>query len=193
MELTCKNRGVFSKIPTKEGKTKRKTRTKIFGCPFALHGREFVQDMWCMEVVCGMHNHHLPEKLLGHAYAARLSPHGKQHVESQSAAGTPPKAVLLGLENQDSESVSTRRNIYNHKQNVRRKNRAGLTVPQYALKLLNEKRYYYPSRRMPGGEDTVRDLFVSHPDSRHLLQRFPYVVIMDCTYKTNEYVFYPSL
>ena len=140
-----------------------------------------------------MHNHHLPERLLGHAYAVRLSPHGIKHVESQSAAGTPPKAVLLGLQNQDSESVSTRKNIYNHKQNLRRKNRAGLTIPHYALKLLNEKGYYYPSRRRSGGDDTLKDLFVSHPDSRLLLQHFPYVLIMDCTYKTNVYVFYPYL
>jgi hypothetical protein len=193
VDLTCENYGDFSKIPNKEGKTKRSTRTKISGCPFELRGAESIHGSWSMRVVNGMHNHHLPERLLGHAYAARLSPHGKKHVESQSAAGTPPKAVLLGLENQDPESVSTRRNIYNHKQMLRRKNRAGLTIPQYALKLLNEKNYYYPSRRSLAGDDTLRDLFMSHPDSRLLLQHFPYVLIMDCTYKTNVYVFYPYL
>ena len=101
VELTCENYGAFSKIPNKVGKTKRSTRTKISGCPFELRGVESIHGSWSMRVVNGMHNHHLPERLLGHAYAARLSPHGIKHVESQSAAGTPPKAVLLGLENQD--------------------------------------------------------------------------------------------
>ena len=64
VELTCENYGVFSKIPNKEGKTKRRMRTKISGCPFELHGREFELGSWCMRVVSGMHNHHFPEKLL---------------------------------------------------------------------------------------------------------------------------------
>ena len=35
-------------------------------------------------------------------------------------------------------------------------------------------------------DDMLKDVFVSHPDSRHLLGLFPYVIIMDCTHKTNE-------
>ncbi len=31
----------------------------------------------------------------------------------------------------------------------------------------------------------MTDLFMAHPEAQHLLSLFPYVIIMDCTYKTN--------
>ena len=50
----------------------RVTQSKLTGCPFALHDKEFQKGMWIMRVKCGRHNHHMPTSLVGHAYAIRM-------------------------------------------------------------------------------------------------------------------------
>ncbi|XP_028111964.1 uncharacterized protein LOC114310210 [Camellia sinensis] len=49
------------------------------------------------------------------------------------------------------------------------------------------KHKYIECHRCEEGSMTVTDLFKVHPVSFDLLCTFPYVLIMDCTYKTNRY------
>ena len=53
---------------------------------------------------------------------------------------------------------------------------------------MKAKQYFYIVRRKHNS-DVVGGLFFTHPDSLHLLKLFPYVVEIDSTYKTNQYVF----
>ena len=46
---------------------------------------------------------------------------------------------------------------------------------------------FYPLRNVKKG-DEVEILFFAHPESIRLLKKFPHVVIIDATYKTNKYV-----
>ncbi|XP_058776182.1 uncharacterized protein LOC131650494 [Vicia villosa] len=57
---------------------------------------------------------------------------------------------------------------------------------QQLLKLVEESGYVYWSRKKDESE-VVRDIFWAHPESVKLLNMFPIVLIMDCTYKTNKY------
>lgn len=137
-------------------------------------------------MICGQHNHDLPKSLLGHAFVGRLNLHEKQQVGWWSATGTPPKPVMMGLLAENPDSVTLRRTLYNTKAELKRIDRGDRTVSQYTLARLADKNYFSNSRRRSASDDTLKDIFVSHPDSRHLLSLFPYVIMMDCTYKTNE-------
>ncbi|XP_058734907.1 protein FAR1-RELATED SEQUENCE 5-like [Vicia villosa] len=57
---------------------------------------------------------------------------------------------------------------------------------QQLLKLVDESGYVYWTRKKDESE-VVRDIFWAHPESVKLLNMFPIILIMDCTYKTNKY------
>jgi len=61
-----------------------------------------------------------------------------------------------------------------------------MTELQYlTLKLVEHKYVYY--KRCNSNETTLEDIFFSHPESIKLLNTFPTVLVMDSTYKTNNY------
>ncbi|KAI3878823.1 hypothetical protein MKW92_025246 [Papaver armeniacum] len=57
---------------------------------------------------------------------------------------------------------------------------------QKLLELCNDHRYVTWNKR-EGGTDVVVQLFFSHPEGSTLAQCFPSLVILDCTYKTNQW------
>ena len=54
------------------------------------------------------------------------------------------------------------------------------------MKVLVEKHYVYWHRNDETTNE-VLDLFWAHPKSILLAKCFPFVVLVDCTYKTNRY------
>ena len=192
--LACEQYGTWvpkEKLVGEDGRTKgRETQSKLSGCPFALHGREFQKGMWYMRVKCGRHNHHMPTSLVGHAYAARMETKDQSMVKWFSATGSSPKAILEGLRMQKEEDgvefVSSIRTLYNAKAKMKREALEFRTITQEVLYRLQQRNYFFVSRRSETDDTTLGDLMFAHPDSRHLLRMFPYVILMDTTYKTNR-------
>lgn len=157
------------------------------GCEFELEGHQHDDDNWTMRVICGSHNHDLPETLLGHAYAGRITPTQQKMVYRDATIGTRPRNVLRGLKIDDSECVTDIRQVYNAMSNMKRDETEGRRDLPQALHSLDQKGYYVVSRKSPQLEgNEVSDIILAHPDSRHLLRLFPYVIVMDTTYKTNQ-------
>ncbi|XP_045810534.1 uncharacterized protein LOC123904975 [Trifolium pratense] len=65
--------------------------------------------------------------------------------------------------------------------------RGSRTELQHLLQLLDDAKYVSQNRRKDDGSDVLSDIFWAHPDSIKLLNLFPIVLVMDCTYKTNKY------
>ncbi|CAJ2651206.1 unnamed protein product [Trifolium pratense] len=65
--------------------------------------------------------------------------------------------------------------------------RGSRTELQHLLQLLDDAKYVSWNRRKDDGSDVLSDIFWAHPDSIKLLNLFPIVLVMDCTYKTNKY------
>lgn len=62
----------------------------------------------------------------------------------------------------------------------------GRTKMQKLLQLLDEHHYVtYNQREAASGR--VLELFWSHPDGSRLAQCFPTILLLDCTYKTNQW------
>ena len=64
--------------------------------------------------------------------------------------------------------------------------RGNMTELQYLISKLVEHKYVYYTR-CNSEETTLEDIFFTHPESIKLLNTFPTVLVMDSTYKTNNY------
>lgn len=135
--LGCERSGVFRvhhKVSTPQIDSKntssRYSSTRKCNCPFKLKGVSLGQDRWKVKVVCGEHNHDLPETLVGHPFAGRLSPEETKIVAELSASGVKPKEVLATLKHRNETNLSTMKTIYNAKAKLRQMNLERRTLTQ---------------------------------------------------------------
>lgn len=165
----------------------RRGRSTKLGCEFELEGRQNDVDNWTINVVCGVHNHKLSDTMFGHPYAGRLTPAQHQKVRRDTMIGIRPREVLRGMKYDDSDCVTDIRQVYNARAKLKRSAAEGRRDLPQALHQLHQKGYYIVTRKSSeAGGNEVTDVILAHPDSRHLLMLFPYVIVMDTTYKTNE-------
>ena len=168
-----------------DGKKKRRTKTKKCGCGFELYVWEKPKDEWHIRVKNGMHNHDLSKSLEGHSFVGRMTPMEKQIVREMSAAGAAPRDILSALRQRDETNVTSSSQVWNQRYLDRVKAREGRTEVQQFLYLLTEYGYYHVYRTVPG-TDEVSDILFAPKESLELVKLFPYVMVMDATYKTNK-------
>ena len=70
---------------------------------------------------------------------------------------------------------------------LQKQERGPRTEMQHLLQWLDDAKYVTWNRRRDDGSDVLSDIFWAHPESIKLLNLFPIVLVMDCTYKTNKY------
>ncbi|XP_058760410.1 PKS-NRPS hybrid synthetase cheA-like [Vicia villosa] len=178
----CDRRGKYKKTDSET-----QSASKRCGCPFKIRSTPSKDGSgWKIDVKCGVHNHGLPDRFEGHAFVSRLNTDDKQHIVDLTKRHVPPRHILLSLQERDPENVTRITQIYKHKSKIQKDIRGPRTEMQQLLKLVEESGYVYWSRKKDESE-VVRDIFWAHPESVKLLNMFPIVLIMDCTYKTNKY------
>lgn len=163
----------------------RKKNSKKCMCLFELVGTQIEEEKWTVRVVCGIHNHIIPSVLRGHAYVGRMTPKQTRKVERELNSGLKPRHILKSVQLEDPDNVTSIRQVYNTGLKIRMEQAEGRSPLQQALHTLTERGYYINTRRSQDSDEVI-DFFISHPDSRHLLNMFPYVIVMDSTYKTNK-------
>jgi len=137
-------------------------------------------------MLCGMHNHDLDEKLSGHLIAGRLSAEEKKKVIDMTKSLTVPQNILTNLKQNNKESVTTIKQVYNVRTRWRKRERGNMTKLQCLISKLVEHKYVYYTR-CNNEETTFEDIFFAHPESIKLLNTFSTVLVMGSTYKTNNY------
>ena len=163
----------------------RNTGTKKCDCPFELRGVAIPPDgvMWGLLVKCGFHNHETAKYLEGHEYPSRLKPVEKQFV-IEMAGSTKPREILNVLKERDSANTTGIQSIYNTIYRHKEVKRGGLNPIQHVLDQLISKRYLHAFMTKT---NEITDILWVHPKSLELFINFPTVLIIDATYKTNEY------
>ncbi|KAM7522396.1 hypothetical protein LguiA_012298 [Lonicera macranthoides] len=165
----------------------RDTATKKCECLFKLKGVPLGGDKWKLEVICGEHNHIIPNTLIGHSFAGRIKGYEKKIVKDLSLCGVKLKQILATLKQQDPTNLVTMKTIYNVKAYLRLRDLKGRSIVQQLMKMLAEKHYVHYCRSDPN-TDEFTYIFWAHPDSILLVRCFSsVVVVVDCTYKTNRY------
>ena len=138
-------------------------------------------------MLCGMHNHDLEVgKLQGHLIAGRLRAKEKKKVIKMTKSLTVPLNILTNLKENNNESVTTIKQVYNVRTRWRKGERGDMTELQFLISKLVEHKYVYYTR-CNSEETTLEDIFFAHPESIKLFNTFPTVLVMDSTYKTNNY------
>ncbi|KAK3189410.1 hypothetical protein Dsin_028971, partial [Dipteronia sinensis] len=169
--------------------SRRKPRIR-FACERS--GKKLASDdNWALKVINGQHNHPAAQHLEGHSFARRLTKEEVNMLIDMSKSEVKPKNILHTLQNRDIHNVSTMKTIYNARYKYKVVEQAGRSQIQHLMSKLNEHNYI-EWHRSHEDIDCITDLFWVHRSTIELLQAFPCVLIMDCTYKTNKYR-YPLL
>ncbi|XP_012856093.1 PREDICTED: uncharacterized protein LOC105975439 [Erythranthe guttata] len=183
--LTCK-RAYKSRGKNAEVETSRKSGSIKCKCPFALWGKEGRDGLWRLTIKNGKHNHNPHKYPQGLRSLSRLTEEQREVTKILKRSHVKPKEILHHLRQMNPDTAASLREVYNESQKIRREEMKGKTVIQHLWHELSESGYSKWHRTNPAG-DTVQDVMFAHPDSIKLLQLFPYVILMDCTYKTNRY------
>ena len=195
VEFCCsKGREVKSKA-NKEGSRRRNTSTQMAGCPFKHKARLYstqAGERWVIETtrneLTRTHNH-LPE-VPGSSVQARavLIEQLKSHIISLYNSGVRPVHILAEIRSQSHLDVQnlTRNDIYIFIRRHRLHELGGRTQMEWLYDQLQDNDdYYYRDRRDEANR--ITGLFLAPKTGIGLLNRYPSVDLMDCTYKTNRF------
>jgi len=168
------------KKPDLEGTGSRKCE-----CSFRLKCffEKNTQDLW-ISMLCGIHNHELASKLVGHLLAGRLKAAEKQRVIDITKSLAAPRNILTNLK--ETKSVTIIKQVYNARTRWRKGQREDKTEMQYLISKLEKHKYIYFTRAN-SEETTLEDILFAHLESINILNTFPTVLVMEFTYKTNTY------
>ena len=143
------------------------------------------QTKWRLGVVEGRHNHPPTFDLAGNAFMGKMTSVEEHLARKWGDGRNTPKQIVAKLRNDNPSNVTKRKQVANFLYKLYFEDRRELTVTQWALKFLADNEYEFsPVRDMNTNE--VQILFFAHKESLRLLKKFPYVVIVDTTYKTNK-------
>ncbi|KAL5133306.1 hypothetical protein HKD37_03G006653 [Glycine soja] len=160
--IGCERSGMY-KCRNKEF-VRRDTGSRKCGCPFRLRGKpEHGREGWMVKLIYGIHNHESANCLVGHPYAGRLTKDEKKIIVDMTKSLVKPKNILLTLKENNANSCTTIKQIYNARSAYRSSMRGLDTEMQHLMKLLERDQYIHWHRLKD--EVVVRDLFWYHPDA----------------------------
>lgn len=171
-----------------------KERIRLIGsqrtaCPFSILAKESVAGKWIVQ-------HRPSHKFLIHNHVPSLGPveqrahrkislseWGNALITRLTNSGVEPKEILSIL--RKAGVLVNQCDIYNKVAEVRRNAREGLMPVNVLFNQLNEHGYW--NKIEHDSDRHVTRLFFAHPESIDYLRAYPEVIILDCTYKTNQY------
>ncbi|ODM20249.1 hypothetical protein SI65_03302 [Aspergillus cristatus] len=142
-------------------------------------------DKWSFEIKGPGHNHS-PAPVHTHPTLRRAEiKKCATTFENQLAAGITPCQILDTAKRENKSNIIPQ-DIYNFRQDLHHKFLDGRTPIQALLTALpKEGKWLF--NHMKDIDGHVVGLFCTHQSCLELLQSNPYLLIMDCTYKTNKY------
>ncbi|XP_038717205.1 protein FAR1-RELATED SEQUENCE 5-like [Tripterygium wilfordii] len=174
--LACERSGGYR---GKDNVLKRRSSTKKCGCPFSLRAYVLnsVPQRWHLTVVNEKHNHALVKCFEGYSFMGRLTREERDTVERLCKTGVRSRDILNSLKLKDPTNATTMKTIYNVRTVMRVKELFNLLL----------QNGYVVRHRSEANTEVVKDLFFSCSTSIKLARAFPFVFMLDCTYKTNKY------
>ncbi|KAD4384886.1 hypothetical protein E3N88_25054 [Mikania micrantha] len=165
----------------------RRSGSKKIGCPFQLVGLyNEVRESWKLQVINDNHNHEPAQNLEGHPYVRRFTQDEEDLIENLTERHMDPRNILSSIKKHNPANVSIPRDVYNLQHKLKNKKKFGDTPMQVLENVLHSQRYVYYTREDPE-TNVVEDIFFCHPKSYCWWRAFPHVLMMDATYRTNQY------
>ena len=162
---------------------RRNTSTRLCGCPFSLQGK-MKNDIWYLTVKNPSHNHEPSTITTTHPIQRRMPIEVKNPVKQLTAAGVASRQVALVVRQATNHPLIAQ-DVYNVQKQVRLENLAGKTPMESLVHVVKNSQYHY--NYVTDAEGHVSHFFFAHPQSVELLNRYPDILLLDCTYKTNRF------
>ncbi|CAN6718572.1 unnamed protein product [Malus baccata var. baccata] len=119
-----------------------------------------------------LHNHELSNDMCGHPFCRQFLQEEILRIKEMRKAGIPPRQILFSLRQGNPHLQVVSRNIYNLRAKI-------------VKEKLGEGGFTYNIEY--DHESHLTHLIFAHPLTIELTKSYPYVFVMDCTYKTNKY------
>ncbi|KAI5659647.1 hypothetical protein M9H77_28440 [Catharanthus roseus] len=132
-------------------------------------------ENWQLVVHNRRHNHKITIYNYGHAQAARLTEEQLQQTEKFRKSHVPPQFY----------DIYSAQKIYNVLAKIKKNLMQGRNTVEEILCLSAQQGYtvFYRNREE---SNILSDIVVAHSTSIAMIRMWPYVLIMDTTYKTNK-------
>ncbi|KAI5656921.1 hypothetical protein M9H77_25714 [Catharanthus roseus] len=154
--------------------------TKKCGCPFKLKGKQMAMcENWQVFVYDVRHNHTIGVYTHSHTQAAKLTEEQLIQIEHFRKSHVPPVIFYYFFGNKIAQK------IYNIVTKIKKNKIQGRNTVEEVL-YLSAKRDYTVFDRNCEDSNVLSDIVIAHPISIEMLRTWPYVLIMDITYKTNK-------
>ena len=170
--------------PDKEKRRVRLARSK--NCPFKITCvRDTADRLWRITVEDPTHNHAAtyPET---HPVHRKLTVDDKLDIKAMSAAGATSGDIVNKLQSANPDRAFIRQDIYNARMDIRREVLGPRTPTQALMEELGKGDDFYLDFQKDDGFKLTR-LFYSYRKSQQMLKENPDILIIDATYKTNQY------
>jgi len=137
-----------------------------------------------LNILNGVHNHEMESTLEGHMLAGRLKEDDKKIVPDLTNSKVLPRNILLNLKSRRQDCMTNIKQVYNERQQIWKSNGCNKSLLQFLILKLEGLNYVYFSRTQSESTN-IEDIFWAHPTSVRLFKKFPTILVMDSTYKTN--------
>lgn len=107
-------------------------------------------------------------------------------IREMSRQNVETKVMMGAVRDKFPDNVSSARTFYNARAKIKREGQCGETPMQVLFGVL-EKHHYLYDTFVDEETNTVEAVFFVHPTSYTLWRAFPQVLMIDSTYKTNQY------
>lgn len=158
-------------------------------CPFRIVAQEQRDDgLWRCYISEEYHNHEASDAVIAHPShrSRRLEENAEaiQLATSLLARATLVSTIRSQLRTNWQLEV-TARDLYNLGQHIRIQQLGGKTPIHWLADELEQRDFFF--RIDTDDNNRVTRLFMAHPECIKLLKRYPDVLLIDCTYKTNRF------
>ncbi|KAI5649671.1 hypothetical protein M9H77_35676 [Catharanthus roseus] len=143
--------------------------TKKCGCPFKLKGEQMAT-----------HNHTIGVYTHGHAQAAKLIEEQQRQTEQFRKSHVSPRNILQFFKNK-----SGAQKIYNIVAKIKKNRMQGRNTVEEVL-CLSAQRGCTIFYKKCEDNNVLSDIILAHPISIEMMRTWPYVLIMDITYKQTN-------
>ena len=177
--------------PTKnrrKGDTRDPNVTRLIDCPFSASAYfQKKANHWKFSVSNPHHNHQPSLDPTAHTANRRLTEDIYEEMKKLGDSGMKPSAILDALKKtRPNETIlATISTIYTARKKAHQQMLQGISPIVHLNKTLSSSDFTTATKVNDDGE--LEGLFFCHALSINLLKSYHYVLLLDCTYKTNKY------
>jgi hypothetical protein len=100
-----------------------------------------------------------------------------------TSGGSAPHQIVTTL--REKGVLIKAKDVYNARMQIRATNLGSRTPTEAMIQELQRSSFIHTYKL--DSEDRITHIFFPHPHSLQLIQKYPYILLLDCTYKTNHY------